>query len=67
MVQILDVSTNVLCDKQKANNKLLEMINACISHELRSPLNSMLALNLEKKCLLEMIKTIISKNEADAL
>jgi len=43
------------------------MINAGISHELKNPLNSILAQGLEKELLLKEIKEIISKNEADAL
>jgi signal transduction histidine kinase len=30
-------------------NQALEMINACVSHEMRNPLNSIVAHNIEKK------------------
>jgi len=67
MIQIQDVSASILCDQQKADNKLLEMINACISHELRNPLNSIMAQGLEKDLLYKEIKEIIKKNDAQAL
>jgi len=43
MVQIIDISSNILYDRQRADNKFLALINACISHELRNPLNSIIA------------------------
>ena len=38
------------------------MINVCVSHELRNPLNSISALNVEKKHLYELIEQYI-RNE----
>ena len=38
-------------DQQKAENSFLAMINACVSHELRNPLNSIIAQNIEKQYL----------------
>jgi len=43
MIQFIDLSDSIRCDEQDAANKLLELINACISHELRNPLNSIIA------------------------
>ena len=43
MLQILDISANILYEQQRADNKFLSLINACISHELRNPLNSIIA------------------------
>ena len=37
-----------MLDKQKTHSKLLTVINATVSHELRNPLNSIIALNMEK-------------------
>jgi signal transduction histidine kinase len=34
---------------EKAHNAVLSMINACVSHEMRNPLNSIIAQNIEKK------------------
>jgi len=43
MLQFIDMSATIKCDEQSAANELLELINACISHELRNPLNSIIA------------------------
>jgi signal transduction histidine kinase len=43
MIQISDVSTNILLNKQKSQNELLSLINATVSHEMRNPLNSICA------------------------
>ena len=43
ILQILDVSANIMYDKQFAQNSFLSLINACVSHELRNPLNSIMA------------------------
>ena len=46
MLQIIDVSHGIMYDQQKAENSFLAMINACVSHELRNPLNSIIAQNI---------------------
>lgn len=48
MVQIINITASVLVKFDKHDKKFLEMINACISHELRNPLNAIKALNMEK-------------------
>ena len=49
MLQFIDISTSILYDMEKAHNGVLSMINACVSHEMRNPLNSIIAQNIEKK------------------
>ena len=39
------------------------MINVCVSHELRNPLNSISALNVEKKHLYDLIENYISNED----
>lgn len=46
-------------DQQKAENSFLAMINACVSHELRNPLNSIIAQNIEKQHLYKELSQII--------
>jgi signal transduction histidine kinase len=48
MLQFIDISVSILLDCERAANQMLEMINACVSHEMRNPLNSIVAQNLEK-------------------
>ena len=48
-----------MLDKEKNHNGLLNIINATVSHELRNPLNSIIAQNLEKKKLYEKMDAIL--------
>ena len=41
------------------------MINACVSHELRNPLNSIIATNIEKSYLYKDLKKIIMMPELE--
>jgi len=59
MVQIIDVSPGVMYDQQKAENSFLAMINACVSHELRNPLNSIMAQNIEKQHLYKQLFSLL--------
>ena len=49
MLQFIDMSKSILYDMEKNHNSVLSMINACVSHEMRNPLNSIIAQNMEKK------------------
>ena len=55
MIQIIDVSTDVLYNQEKSHNGLLNLINATVSHEMRNPLNSINSQNVENKALYEKI------------
>jgi len=55
----MDVSASVFYDLKLAENKLLVMINACVSHELRNPLNSIVAQNILKSTLYDEIEQVI--------
>ena len=56
----MNISGNILYDIEKAQNQVLEMINACVSHEMRNPLNSVMAQNLEKEHLYQELQEAIS-------
>ena len=45
MLQITDNSHQVQFHNEKSHNELLKMINATVNHELRNPLNSIVAFN----------------------
>ena len=49
MLQFIDISKAILYDMEKGHNAVLTMINACVSHEMRNPLNSIIAQNIEKE------------------
>ena len=51
LLQIIDVTSYILYTEFKAKNQFTSLINACVSHELRNPLNSIIAKNIEKSAL----------------
>ena len=55
----MDVSTTVLYKKEKSHNELLNLINATVSHEMRNPLNSISAQNIENQALFKKLDIII--------
>ena len=61
MLQIIDVSHGIMYDQQKAENSFLAMINACVSHELRNPLNSIIAQNIQKYHLYQKLHKLIDQ------
>ena len=48
LLQIVDVTHHILYNEYKAKHQFTDIINACVSHELRNPLNSIMATNIEK-------------------
>ena len=58
IIQIIDISNSIMFDQQRAQNEFLTIINACVSHELRNPLNSISAQNHLKRNLYNKLKTI---------
>lgn len=49
MLTITDNSYQVYCDNERNHNELLKTINATVNHELRNPLNSIVAFNMQKE------------------
>ena len=62
MLQIVDISQTISLNEKIHENEMLEIINATTSHELRNPLNSLIAQNFKKNALYEEIKEICDKN-----
>ena len=60
----MDISSSMTqeFDQQRAHNEVLNVINACVSHELRNPLNSITAQNLQKKILYRKLRNIDVKD-----
>ena len=59
MLQIFNCTKDVLLAEQTSQNHILNMINATVSHELRNPLNSLIAQNVEKKFLYQQLTKIV--------
>ena len=53
MLQFLNISQKVMLEKQQIESRFLALINACISHELRNPLNSIITQNMYLKEMVE--------------
>jgi signal transduction histidine kinase len=65
MIQIIDVSKDIMYDKEKAHTELLNLINATVSHEMRNPLNSIHSQNIENKALYEELEELIKDDKID--
>ena len=74
LIQLVDMTEHMLLvemknssqfNKFKNKNELLSMINACVSHELRNPLNSIIATNIEKKHLYKQLRLLLTQGEID--
>ena len=61
MIQFIDISKAILYDMEKGHNAVLSMINACVSHEMRNPLNSIIAQNIEKEEMYKQIQELTNK------
>lgn len=59
MIQLKDVTASFNYNQKKIENKLLSTINACLSHELRNPLNSIIAQSLQKSVLYDKLEKLI--------
>lgn len=54
-------------DREKTHSDLLMLINATVSHELRNPLNSLIAQNMEKTALYKELSEEIDKSNLDSI
>jgi signal transduction histidine kinase len=61
LIQIVDVSHHILYTEFKAKVEFTSLINACVSHELRNPLNSIMAKNIEKEALYKELTRLFSE------
>ena len=60
MMQFIDVTDAINYDESKEENTVLQTVNAFVSHELRNPLNSILAQILCDKTLLAEVLEIVT-------
>ena len=56
LLKIDDTTISVHFDLSKGEKKILQLVNACVSHEMRNPLNSILAQNIKLKGLLASVR-----------
>lgn len=65
ILQLIDVTNYILYTEFKAKNQFTSLINACVSHELRNPLNSIIAKNIEKQALYQKLLTLLEQFDID--
>ena len=63
LIQVIDISSTFLYQQEKVENSMLALINAFVSHELRNPLNSIQAQNIEKAYIYEKIHKDLGKGK----
>ena len=63
LIQIIDVSAQIMYNKASGEKQFLTMINAFVSHEIRNPLNFIKMQIIRQKFLNEKIYDIIQNNE----
>ena len=58
-VQDETVNMTIMFNINKGEKRILELVNACVSHEMRNPINSILATNLKLKDIARELKGLV--------
>ena len=70
VVNLQDQTSSILFNLSKGEKQILQLINACVSHEMRNPINSILATNLKlKDCaaeLMQLLRRVLARELANA-
>ena len=56
-----------MLDKETSNSKILTIMQATISHELRNPLNAIIAINMEKATFYNKLASILNSKVCNPL
>jgi len=76
ILRVSNFTMEVMLAVSRQNEKVHQMVNACVSHEMRNPINSILAMNIlfkdyggEVKMKLDEVKVFLEENldQKDAL
>ena len=59
VLKIIDVSKDILYERVKGEKRLLALINATVSHEMRNPINSLNSQNIKQDQINEKFKNIL--------
>ena len=62
VLKIIDVSKDILYERVKGEKRLLALINATVSHEMRNPINSLNSQNIKQDQINEKFKNILSQD-----
>ena len=70
VLKVQDITINIRLQLSQQQKKVLQIVNACVSHEMRNPINSIIAMNLqlrdqvdELSQILEIIASLSKNNE----
>jgi signal transduction histidine kinase len=63
VLQIIDISKDIMYNIANGEKKLLALINATVSHEMRNPLNSIYSQNIKQIQINEKIQELIKDLE----
>jgi signal transduction histidine kinase len=64
IIQLTNVSTQIKIWHFNSEKKLLEMINACVSHEMRNPLNAIFQMILKLQNNTKELRSLIEKRHS---
>ena len=64
ILQVVDVSSNIMYEKEKGEKNLLSLINATVSHEMRNPLNAIVSQNMLQTQVNSRLREIIQNKGA---
>ena len=65
VINLMDQTTSIMFDISKGEKKILQLINACVSHQLRNPINSIIATNLKLQQEANRLKELLSELELE--
>ena len=65
VIKLVDISKDIMYQKTCVEKKLLTVINATVSHEMRNPINSIAALNTKQDQINERLSKLIDKLDTD--
>ena len=65
MISFIDATDYIMRNEEKSHNELLKTINATVNHELRNPLNSIAACNLQQDQIYQEIELLLEDETID--
>ena len=60
IIQIIDISGQIMLDFAKADKKLMALVNVTVSHDMRNPLNALHSQNIQQGFLNQKILDLIN-------
>lgn len=67
VTQLIDITSKIHYQKLVGEKSLLQMVNACVSHEMRNPLNAIICQNVTIKETIQSLMELISDASVDTV